>query len=574
MSLALTQLYADYAHRVCGHLCAEPQASYRATFDNVLVESIDLYPFTSFLDIDGTTARKITDAVLDLLVPLASGKRHSLPVLRWALDRYLTDTHNGQQILAEDLSKIGDDITYFERLKKSPAFTGNPDLLSYASLAALQAALAPHAASRARKAGAGNNRHMPPEVKNRIMSETTVLYQGPEGRVVVPHTVGSSRYWGQATKWCVSGEDAHKHFPTYNRKSPVIMLLPRGGDKTALVGRTLYNSADVALSAWPQAAQTLWQKALAARAPETAAWLEQTYAPDLKALPVSNNPAASLPPHLRARFEKFKAEREADILNPRAYDAEFANRDFVLAVLELDGMYLEYAAPDLKKDRDVVLGAVTQNGLALMWAADEWKADRLMVLTALKTSSAAFHSIQPDVRNNRAFKLDALKVNGLVLRCLYISEQADYDYALAAVTSNGLALDVVYGENAHKLDILLAATQNTPWAYDARRIRHEPTAQTSTLVAANPLVGLVIPEQMRTMTSMMTWCERSAFFLDALRTMCEQGRADEARPYLRFNAMLWDDPDKLFAPPADVLPVLEAAANPRMAWKGPRPPAA
>ena len=144
-------------------------------------------------------------------------------ILQWMCLQYLAHRHNGKPILSEDLYKLGEDIAYFESVKKSPVFqnTGvSADLLTY-TYAALQETLKPFEEQKRRKEAEAGERRLTPEEKKIIAEETTVIYDGPEGRVVVPHPGASSRYWSCNTNWCISGEEyAETHFPNYNAKSP------------------------------------------------------------------------------------------------------------------------------------------------------------------------------------------------------------------------------------------------------------------------------------------------------------------------------------------------------------------
>ena len=60
--------------------------------------------------------------------------------------------------------------------------------------------------------------------RDKLMAETTVIYDGPEGKVVMPHTQESSIHWGAQTKWCIAAEKSHNRFEHYNKSRTSLSL--------------------------------------------------------------------------------------------------------------------------------------------------------------------------------------------------------------------------------------------------------------------------------------------------------------------------------------------------------------
>lgn len=185
------------------------------------------------------------EAVIEAFIQKACpGFKDKPQILNWVLCQYKTHRHNNKPILAEDLYKINDSLNYFESLKKSETLKiQDRDLFSHKTYQSLLDVLKPFEQNKAAKESARLARFMSPEERQILKQETTVLYEGPPGKIVIPHTIASSQYWGNNTKWCISGTEAKTYFPRYNCSSPIIILIPRGreSDKIALVEKTLYN---------------------------------------------------------------------------------------------------------------------------------------------------------------------------------------------------------------------------------------------------------------------------------------------------------------------------------------------
>jgi len=78
-----------------------------------------------------------------------------------------------------------------------------------------------------------------------------------------------------------------------------------------------------------------------------------------------------------------------------------ADREIVLAAVELNGMALRWAAESLRADREVVLAAVATHGAALHFAADALRADREVVLAALRQSGgSALEDVAPSLKDD------------------------------------------------------------------------------------------------------------------------------------------------------------------------------
>ena len=64
------------------------------------------------------------------------------------------------------------------------------------------------------------------KVSQQIMRESSIIYDGPEGRIIVPHTKEASIFWGQQTRWCISATKSRNYFNDYNDEAPIYMFFP------------------------------------------------------------------------------------------------------------------------------------------------------------------------------------------------------------------------------------------------------------------------------------------------------------------------------------------------------------
>lgn len=298
-------------------------------------------------------------------------------------------------------------------------------------------------------------------VEEKVLKESSVLYQGKEGYVVMPHSQRAAEYWAQGTSW-LELEDSNitNMFHTLNDK-PVIML---------------YTNGDQAGRYFAEGLDDFLKNDLGARQSEPSMALKRLM---LKAC--SQNPGLSYhmklidvspeKPALNAKdqarmlaFEKRMSAEEQQVLDTEllrgttpgqreaieliqsqhttkhltlaqwddptivsavihyspsdfkhASERWRGNRYLVRdAVRALDENMLE-CAPYLMKDREFVLSLVKENGKALRYAPIEWRYKQDMIAAALENTLSVFEFIPRDVwrklpknMKQRAFNREAL----------------------------------------------------------------------------------------------------------------------------------------------------------------------
>jgi len=192
---------------------------------------------------------------------------------QWIFEQYLSHRQEGRPIKAEDLHKIGKNIAYFDGLRKSPLFKNsvpkpNSDLAAYETYAAFEEMLVPYLERKAKTKVAADSFHLNPQEKAQVMAKTVMLYDGPEGKVVVALSPESCSFWGSDTRWCINSPQWRNYrinFPHANKTSPIIMLLPKGRhrDKVMLLDKEFWDNANEKMPTLPQRHCDLLQSCLA-----------------------------------------------------------------------------------------------------------------------------------------------------------------------------------------------------------------------------------------------------------------------------------------------------------------------
>jgi hypothetical protein len=407
----------------------------------------------------------------------------------------------------------------------------------------------------------------------------------------VPHTPNASKYWGSNTKWCISGRDnqsAETMFPSYNSKSPIIMILPKGrpDNKVALVDHTRYDSADEVISILPNLHQeimdrclenlsegarkniTPWVSKISAAGPTVAgsddSALTETIRQEMAGIfNQGKKPDANL---WKQRDFKLAAIKENAGGLQHTMPEILADRDIMMAAVKQDGGVLYYAAPELRQDREVVLAAVRQKGTALHFAAPELKRDREIVMAAIQQDAAAFSSAAQEFHQDRDLVLSVVRRNGRMLICAQ-GLWNDREIALAAVRQDGRALKYASTCLKRDHDIVLAAVQQ-----DCRALFHALLELREDRRFIAPLLEQSedLPFQIRGMKDRYVWQPDEAalqhYQLKALEKMAERGDNEKFAKYVRHMQATWGDPGALFAAdPAATLKKIRAAAAARSA---------
>jgi hypothetical protein len=408
--------------------------------------------------------RPLFTAFAHLADPTAARKSAPWKYLAWCCRAYL-----GQPVLTEDIYKIRDDLRDFDRFsarlpedKRSiDAVSGRRELARM--LRSMQEARDARRAEETR-------RRLGEEERERILDETSVVYEGPEGKIVIPHTEYACNYWGGQTRWCISARE-NNAFSSYHGKAAIFIFLPKPSDKEREVlsdytsfkfagtGRVLYDEHDNSRPRQPHCLMRLIGVAerkmsgagrrhmrevagLAQAAPMLPASGEWTNRKQfLRAMSHNRN-------NLHFASAKLKADKKtliaclkinSDFVKhiPAAYlgEEKFARKvlkvmrtqveDSILALMPatkkmiaLEPKLFARASEQLRADKRVALGAVKADGALLEHAAPALREDRDVVLAAVRRSYfSAFRHAAPGLR----------KDEDVMLACLHSADRTDVE---------------------------------------------------------------------------------------------------------------------------------------------------
>lgn len=170
-------------------------------------------------------------AALDPTADQKSDKNQYI-YLEWLCSRILKEPPRAQDLykIREDLENYSS-LTRLDKVRASRAGTifyrpfVNGEISQY-SIATLAEGILPYTDLADRKKSASALE----EERTKANSETVNLYNGPEGRIVVPLTMEASQFWGKGTRWCISATKSDNLFNQYyeDGKNPIIMFLPKG----------------------------------------------------------------------------------------------------------------------------------------------------------------------------------------------------------------------------------------------------------------------------------------------------------------------------------------------------------
>jgi hypothetical protein len=387
--------------------------------------------------------------------------------LNWICEQYIREAEAGNQIKSEDLYKIRKDLEDFDNWSKRLRENNMPyDIDDISTYEELKDILRPFQQNRDKKraARALYRNRFNSESKTNIDKSTTIIYDGPLGKVVVPHSKESAQFWGMQTRWCISATEAENQFDDINFLSPVVMYIPKLDPKVAGKNNEKYTSFKMAaalrklwdelddykLQTIPSIVQNL---AIACRT-----HLESCYGPSSTALEwidfyglnkslIEMGNSESEKPSIRGDINSYPQEwqQELKINRESTYGAVSPNRwddeHFMKAAIEQNPYALQFASTRLKDRKEIVSLAISQNGDVLKYASKRLQDDYDIVMEA--------------VQNN----LYALQYASTRL-------QDDYDIVMKAVQKHGYALKYCSKalKNNHK--IIVTALRSYPYSYE------------------------------------------------------------------------------------------------------------
>lgn len=350
--------------------------------------------------------------------------------LEWICQQYCTQK---EPLKAEDFYELHKNLNDFDAWSGRLHQAGKPNQIDqYESFAALAHILRPYQQKRAAKIAEKAKRRMDNAKRDKLMAETTVIYNGPEGKVVMPHTPEASIHWGTQTKWCIAAEKSYNRFQHYNKRAPIIIYLPKAkatdtanwsnyqSFKFASVERDVYNELDHSHNAaYPDCLIKLAAAAHKALSPKAQEYLE-LHGNYKEITDKENQPqkVISRPPEANEDYDK--------ILNDLAYGFSEDTIDNKPTISE---------RPDLLNNRDFILYALTQrNWLEYL---PDYQDDEEGVLAAMENFKLHFEHASPRIRASKTFVMENLKECQYMLGHCDPSLQADPEVVRESLKHGG-----------------------------------------------------------------------------------------------------------------------------------------
>ena len=272
--------------------------------------------------------------------PSADRKSGAFKYIGWICKVYTADMAKDKDI---DPAEIADTIRDFEVFKMDKARWPEDqprDIQQYATYAALEDAIHPQQGERDARLEEKEN------ILDDIRLATTVIYDGPEGKIVSPHTRQAAVFWGRQTKWCLSGT-GNDDFYSYNDSSNVVMFLtkPTWEERRcyneflsfkfcAVTENAVYDELDEKNGYCPPSLNRLIFAAL-----DKMSWQD------------------------RLQFNR--------LINFSRFIVSWSEKEDVLKAVKKKGIALQFASAALRADPEVVAEALTNDKEAARYAAPE-----------------------------------------------------------------------------------------------------------------------------------------------------------------------------------------------------------
>lgn len=386
--------------------------------------------------------------------PTREGKDKPGRYLPWLCQCYQREWKAAQKqnrdhtMLAEDFVRIEGYLREYETLKiknKLPAEKRDISSLTFAGLKETVIA--------------ARERVQDIPVSPETMEQSTILYNGAAGLVIVPHSTAASCAWGRGTEWCTAAVTSKNYFQIYNKDGPLIIIKTESGQKYQMHANSeLMDVHDeqakelprVFLDSLPQKLQEVLNGHCKTK----------LYVPDRQ----EAQPEKLKQDGDRAITPDFKEKFGAILQNASA--EQRADWEIALEAVQNFGFALESVSEELKGDREIVLAAVRSRGEALKHASEKLKADREIVLEAVRQCGRSLKYANEDLQADGEIVLAAVRDDPYRIRLAGDALRNDWDFALRVIQQKGATLRHVADELNTDPEFVLTAIRLNAEAYD------------------------------------------------------------------------------------------------------------
>ena len=338
--------------------------------------------------------------------------------LQWLLMQFTKGS-----LLTEDIYKAADDLVAFHKHKKQLKVR---DINQIESPQALYRLIEPYIDKPTGK-------EIKRSQKDKVWQDIETVYDGPEGKILIPKTEAASCYLGKGTRWCTAATKADNEFEAYNKDGPLLVIIPNRGSgekyQFHLQSASLMDEADEAVSDPSKTPLSIiWNRILG--------WVDEQ-SKDIKLAAVKQDGYAIQ--HIKDSSDEMKLAA----VKQSGFAIQFIknpSEEMKFAAVKQDGFAIKYIE---NPSVDVKLAAVKQSGFAIRFIenpSDEMK------LAAVNQNAYAIRyikkptAIQHIKDSSDEMKLVAVKQNGHAIT--YIENPSE-EMKLAAIKQNGLAIRLI-----------------------------------------------------------------------------------------------------------------------------------
>jgi hypothetical protein len=129
--------------------------------------------------------------------------------------------------------------------------------------------------------------------------------------------------------------------------------------------------------------------------------------------------------------------------------------NFIIEILNLNGMYLESLSEELKNNKEIVMVAINNNADALLYASCDLRNNKEVVLSAVSISGHVLEYASKKMQDDKEIVKTAASNYGYALEYASKELRSDKDVAIVALTRNVYALDLLNKTLQNDKDILL-----------------------------------------------------------------------------------------------------------------------
>jgi len=141
--------------------------------------------------------------------------------LQWLIKNYINNTNKDRFL--EDLYKTKEDLVVFTKLKQQNKIQQKDiNQIKYENLYDI---IKPHMKDLT------SGKEIKKQELEKIKSQIKVVYDGAEGKILIPFTEKASCFLGRQTRWCTASTESKNYFNYYNKKGKLYVILPKDGRK-------------------------------------------------------------------------------------------------------------------------------------------------------------------------------------------------------------------------------------------------------------------------------------------------------------------------------------------------------